>query len=403
MIQKRQKLSLFFSCFVVSVVGFVGMLFFSLMLSLWGSKQTFFFEKAWAQTSKPSPSYAACSAYAHRKQWPQAQRCFCALYHATNEPYHLKNLAKIQTFAAIDAEKHNRCSSTSLVLRQQAIASYRAYRSFLQKKHRRAMSSTESEQIALSVRQLRAAIRDVRVSFPADLTGAWLRETILHIEGATVDCVARYPALSWTCRSKVADIPMSQSCFVPWKRKDSFVRQGQIWLPSGCYRTTLHAPFGEKAIRRVRFFAPPDKDYAAIQWPRYPRPKVALRLPPTRRKEGVTTRPAFPKKDNVSVRALWIASGISVGLGVLALAGGFALRGVGQGALEEAKRLAYKETVWRASYDQALQVKEAGRVLWITSGGFAALGVGLGIAALLQRNVHSIPTVPPKKVIHSVR
>lgn len=341
-----------------------------------------FFGEVCAQTSKPSPSYARCSALVHQKQWSRAQRCFCALYRTTHEPYHIKNLAKIQTLAAFHAEQSPNCPSTPLVLRQQAIASYRAYRSFLQSRRLQSLSSTELEQIALSLRQLRVAIRDVRVSFPSVATSTWPQGSLLRIEGSTVRCMARYPALVWTCQTKAHSLPVAQTCGLSWVRRTPFVRAGRIWLPSGCYRTFFRFPSGEEVAQSTRLYTKDSTDHAAFLWPTIP-PRRTARLGPSSRPGNVTKRPVLPRAFE---HRLWMASGISVGLGLTALAGGFVLHGVGQGALEDAKRMAYKETNWRASYEQASQTKEIGRALWIASAGLAALGLGLGIAALVQKN-----------------
>lgn len=131
------------------------------------------------------------------------------------------------------------------------------------------------------------------------------------------------------------------------------------------------------------------KDRLQSDWLELFRRAVAVRLPAKRPIRSVIQRPTAPQEASGLKRGLWVASGVTVGVAVVALAGGFILGGMSQSTLQDAKQSAYKETTWRASYEQALQTRDIGRALYVVSGGIAAVALGLGIAAIAQKGTVS--------------
>ncbi len=365
-----------------------------------GGRSSGVWSDASAQTSQPSVTFEACVEHKQKGRWQRAQRCFCALYRATNDPYQLKNLAKVQALAASQTEQSKRCPSSALVLRQQAIASYLAYHSFLRHRGPKANSALESEQIITEVKRLRDASRDLpwpllRSTKAASSRGADARieGADVRIEGATVRCAARYPAALWQCRSKKTPLAALQTCGYAFVRKESFVKKDRLWLPAGCYRVHLKASDGSAVERWMRLSSSlsssESKDRLQSDWLELFRRAVAVRLPAKRPIRSVIQRPTAPQEASGLKRGLWVASGVTVGVAVVALAGGFILGGMSQSTLQDAKQSAYKETTWRASYEQALQTRDIGRALYVVSGGIAAVALGLGIAAIAQKDTVS--------------
>ncbi|MCK6510840.1 hypothetical protein L6R29_12840 [Myxococcota bacterium] len=397
--------------------GGVGWAVFGLV-AFCGGRSSGVWSAASAQTSQPAVSFAACVEHKQKGRWQRAQRCFCALYRATNDPYQLKNLAKVQALAAFQAAQSKVCPSSALLLRQQAIASYLAYDSFLRRRDPKARSALESEQIITEVQRLRDASRDLpwpllRSTKAASSRGADVRieradvrieradvrieradvrieRADVRIEGATVRCAARYPAALWQCRSKKTPLADLQTCGYAFVRKESFVKKDRLWLPAGCYRVHLKAADGSAVQRWIRLSLSESQERRQSDWSELFRRAVAVRLPAKRPIRSVVQRPTVPQEASGLKRGLWVASGVTVGVAVVALAGGVLLGGMSQATLQDAKQSAYKETTWRASYEQALQARDIGRALYVVSGGIAAVALGLGIAAIAQKDTVSL-------------